>query len=605
MLLQHTFIFQINGYRMSLDVETKREFLKILNQLSQDRGQTLDKVFTAWIAENIFGIDNEEAIDRCIDIGRKNDFGIDFFHKNDDPATEPYIAWGQAKFSEKFDYVLGREQLLDFVRTIGYLESPPPTANSSLKEASDIFNTYKSRINSHRMLFVFCGKMNQAAKDLLNDPQWIAQNVDGDTALEFVDMEKILSIIKSPPTPPVNLKFNTERFEKIDVGTNGKTLVGYIKASEIARIYDIPEVRNTINNLNTREYIGRTKFNLGIVETLEDPERKKIFWKLNNGITATCEEMKDDPSDQNKFQFTNLKVVNGRQTSITLWKKKTTLDDSVEVKLIIHKTDDEKERALISRFTNSQNTNRPSDVITNSEQISRLEILFRKHDKWFFETQRGSYGVLTSTEKNKTGEGLRRLEKEPMARKFLSYNGDPQFAITVGETELMLVESNLEKIFGKSTPEDFIFPHIFYSYLERLESKWKDSSNLNDQKNYAFLHQRVVKLYILGFIKNSLDRIDSTERKKIMEKILTDYDNLSKNFDLDPKSLELSTKAFNTFLILFEEQKPDRTIKYDEIQMRKVLQKQDDFYTTLKDHQETKSKIYPDAIKDSLIKFIN
>ena len=91
---------------MSLEDESKREFLKILNQLSQDRGQPLDKVFTAWIAENLFGIDNEEAIDRCIDVGKKNDFGIDFFHKNDDPATEPYIVWGQAKFSEKFDYII-------------------------------------------------------------------------------------------------------------------------------------------------------------------------------------------------------------------------------------------------------------------------------------------------------------------------------------------------------------------------------------------------------------------------------------------------------------------------------------------------------------------
>tara|TARA_Y100001960_G_scaffold189374_1_gene198498 strand:+ start:126 stop:1898 length:1773 start_codon:yes stop_codon:yes gene_type:complete len=590
---------------MSLEDESKREFLEILQQLSQDRGQPLDKVFTAWIAETIFGINNEEAIDSCIEIGKKNDFGIDFFHKQDDPSTEPYIAWGQAKFSEKFDYTLTREDLVDFVESIGHLESPPPSSNTTLKEVSDIFNTYKTRINSHKMIFVFCGEMNQQVKDLLNDPDWISKHKDPNTQFEFIGTKEILSFIKSPPTPMLSLKFNTERFEKEDVNSEGKSLVGYIKASEIAKIYDVPEIKNTINNLNTREFIGKTKFNLGIVETLKHPDRKKIFWKLNNGITATCEKIIEDPNEQNKFQFTNLKIVNGRQTSMTIWKNKDELDDSVEVKLIVHQTDDEDERSLISRFTNSQNSNRPSDLITNRKEISKLEIQFRKFGDWYFETQRGSYALLSTSEKNKIGNGVRRLEKEPMARKFLAYNGDPQFAINVSEQELMLVPGNLEKIFGKSTPESFIFPHIFYSYLERLESQWKTSSDFKEQEYSIFLHQRVVKFYILGFIKNSLDSIDSIERKKIMDMILSNYNNLNKDFTLDSKSLELSIKAFNTFLINWTEMKPDRSQKYDEIQMRKVLQKHDDFYNTLKEHQAVKSSTYPDAIKDSFLKFIS
>ena len=89
-----------------------------------------------------------------------------------------------------------------------------------------------------------------------------------------------------------------------------------------------------------------------ILMTIADSEKRKKFWKLNNGITAVCDGFEE--TAPNEFVVKNFKVVNGRQTIFAL-EKSTEPIDGIFVMLIIHETADAGERLLISQAANMQN----------------------------------------------------------------------------------------------------------------------------------------------------------------------------------------------------------------------------------------------------------
>jgi len=587
---------------MSLNDHAKEKFFEILEKLSEDRDETIDKVFTAWLAENVFFLDNEDDIDRCIEVGSSGDWGIDFFHMENNPSKDQYIAWGQAKFSKNFDYVLDRKDFEEFVNTINILEDPPLSSKKALKDISDDFMNSRTRISPKRMYFFFCGKMSEQVKELLNDSEWIAKKKDPDTQWLFYDATKILELIEAPETPSLTIEFTPNVMNVSDNITGKKSLVGYIKASEVARLYSDPVIRNTINNLNLREYQGRTKFNQGIADTLNNDAEKSKFWKFNNGITATCELISDDTNSSTEYRFKNLKIVNGRQTSMTLYKKESLLDDNVTVKIIIHETVDNEERSLISKYTNTQNAIKASDIITNKELITKLAIQFTKFPNWFFETQRGHYNMLDKKSKNKFTK-KRRLEKEPMSRKYLAFVGDPYFAIKTRDEELLLVESNFNRIFKDKCPMDFIVSHIFYQLIEEIDEKWKNSSDEKLQKRWPYIHKRIIKFYMLGFIKNSLDNLESSEKENILKNIFDNYDELKTGDEIEQKYLDIVIAAFNEFKVLYSEKNPHETEDYTDDDVKKYLLKYN-YFPILQEHKESKMELYPDAILAKLKKVI-
>lgn len=192
--------------------------------------------------------------------------------------------------------------------------------------------------------------------------------------------------------------------------------------------------------------------NAGIQNTLRNsPER---FMAYNNGIVLVADEIR---LGQNQDGVTGiawikgLQIVNGGQTTASLYftkKKYPEIDLSnvrVAAKIIVMRVQDPtKEEALvsdISRFANSQNAVRQSDLSANKpfhveiEKISRSVYCPDGVGQWFYERAAGSYNTLLAREGTTPAKlkkikdtipASRRLTKTDLAKYLNAWDQNPE-----------------------------------------------------------------------------------------------------------------------------------------------------------------------------------
>ncbi|WPK00095.1 AIPR family protein [Pseudomonas putida] len=174
--------------------------------------------------------------------------------------------------------------------------------------------------------------------------------------------------------------------------------------------------------------------NAGIQGTLRTaPER---FMAYNNGIVLVADDMKLDRANDGSpgiVWLRGMQIVNGGQTTASIYfaKKKYSETNLAKVRvpakiIVMREGDPTKEDALvsdISRFANSQNAVRQSDLSANKPfhvDVERLSLTVYCPDgtgRWFYERAAGSYSTLLARE-GTTPAKLRSLrESVPTSRK--------------------------------------------------------------------------------------------------------------------------------------------------------------------------------------------
>lgn len=174
--------------------------------------------------------------------------------------------------------------------------------------------------------------------------------------------------------------------------------------------------------------------NAGIQSTLRSaPER---FMAYNNGIVLVVDDMKLDRTSDGSpgiIWLRGMQIVNGGQTTASIYfaKKKHSDTDLTKVrvpaKIIVMKEEDPaKEDALISdisRFANSQNAVRQSDLSANKPfhvDVERLSLTVYCPDgtgRWFYERAAGSYNTLLAREGTSPAKLRALRESVPTSRK--------------------------------------------------------------------------------------------------------------------------------------------------------------------------------------------
>lgn len=174
--------------------------------------------------------------------------------------------------------------------------------------------------------------------------------------------------------------------------------------------------------------------NAGIQNTLRTAPGR--FMAYNNGIVLVADEMRLDTAADGSPGIAWLKgmqIVNGGQTTASLFFTKRKFPETdlgrvrVPAKVIVMKVRDEaREEALvsdISRFANSQNAVRQSDLSANKPfhvDVERLSLTVYCPDgtgRWFYERSAGSYNTMLIRE-GTTPARLRGLKEAiPTARK--------------------------------------------------------------------------------------------------------------------------------------------------------------------------------------------
>lgn len=191
--------------------------------------------------------------------------------------------------------------------------------------------------------------------------------------------------------------------------------------------------------------------NAGIQNTLRTAPGR--FMAYNNGIVLVADEMRLDAAADGSPGIAWLKgmqIVNGGQTTASLFFAKRKFPETdlgrvrVPAKVIVMKVKDEaREEALvsdISRFANSQNAVRQSDLSANKPfhvDVERLSLTVYCPDgtgRWFYERAAGSYNTFLAREgttpaklkalKDAIPAG-RKITKTDLAKYLMAWVGQP------------------------------------------------------------------------------------------------------------------------------------------------------------------------------------
>lgn len=270
--------------------------------------------------------------------------------------------------------------------------------------------------------------------------------------------------------------------------------------------------------------------NAGIQNTLRSaPER---FMAYNNGIVIVADEMRlGKPSDGSVgiAWLKGLQIVNGGQTTASIYFAKKKYPDTdlsrvrVPAKIIVMRAQDSaKEEALvsdISRFANSQNAVRQSDLSANKpfhveiEKLSRSVYCPDGVGQWFYERAAGSYNTLLAREGTTPAKlkalkeaipTARRITKTDLAKYITAWDKKPDI-VSLGS------QKNFDKFMASLTPADgqeASLPTVadFKAMIAKAKI-YRDATKLLRPMFQAF--QANVIAYTVSLVADKLgDRID-------------------------------------------------------------------------------------------------
>lgn len=201
---------------------------------------------------------------------------------------------------------------------------------------------------------------------------------------------------------------------------------------------------------NVRSFLStKGKVNKGIRNTvIQEPE---MFFAYNNGISATATEAEFHKSETGLqlLSATNLQIVNGGQTTASLYMtklkdKKDLSNIYVQMKLSVVTPEKADEVIpLIARYANSQNQINEADFFSNHPFHIRIEGLSRRiwapaevgtqyETHWFYERARGQYlneqSRLTPKKKRKfllQNPRNKLITKTDLGKYIFTWNGFP------------------------------------------------------------------------------------------------------------------------------------------------------------------------------------
>lgn len=180
---------------------------------------------------------------------------------------------------------------------------------------------------------------------------------------------------------------------------------------------------------NPRGPLGN-KINSSIKRTLLDQTDRQRFHLLNNGITAICLSWKLEPND--KLVVQDFQIINGCQTTVTLWAARASVEDDPNVLVTVKLTECPMHFGrAIARTTNTQASLKAEDSISNEAiQIKLKKEFDDMSPPWFYQIKRGDWNKMMGgqyeKEKYRDPEGgFRKLTSKEVSQAAMAFAGFP------------------------------------------------------------------------------------------------------------------------------------------------------------------------------------
>ncbi|MDO8617128.1 MAG: AIPR family protein [Dehalococcoidia bacterium] len=398
-----------------------------------------DKGFRHWAFREVFledDVSDSEVLEKTL-IDGPDDFGVDGVHI-DDSEEQTTVHLCQSKHLTPGTTVPDTD-LQAFLGVPAKLLTPQLIAICRNEETralhDELIRLVPNGYGVH-LIWVTTGTLSPRARKFAEQNASSQQTIRlGEADISFslsfdvYDLRDLINLFQTHlegedvAEPNVQLHVSEGHFH--EVPGDYPTLEMTIPVAEIIRVFG--EHRYKIFRLNPRGPLAN-KTNGDIRDTLKNETSRRIFHLLNNGLSAICDSFTREGLT---VKVRNFLIVNGCQTTVTLWNARHHLDGDpkvlVNLKLIecpeaLHRT--------IARATNKQAPLRAEDFVsTDPIQIELQRQFDALAPPWFYEVKRGEWARMLRRQewvRYRDADGsYRRLKSKDVAQAAAAYLGFP------------------------------------------------------------------------------------------------------------------------------------------------------------------------------------
>lgn len=344
---------------------------------------------------------------------------------------------------------------------------------------------------------------------------------DCTAAFSFWGNSKILAKYRERANSTLDLKYDHI------LSQNGQYVL-LTKLSDYRQFitYDTGKLNRHLFDSNVRDYLGLNPVNSDIKKTLLESDGPD-FWWLNNGITIIGSQAH---IVGNTISIQDVQIVNGLQTSESIFNCDTVADDgrSVLVKVLI--TNDAATSNAIIYATNNQ-TNVNVTALRATDKLQRdIEDILKSHEIYY--NRRPNYY------KNQGVSEDAIIEPLALAAGYVSLIYKNPYVATSLKQKFMRNDSKYEKIFSPATDLNVWYPIAFLlkktdQYLTELKP-YVGSKAVKFLKNYRQIVLFITVSRILGtfaFSERQLAKFDLEKyTKEEVDNTISDLKELTPNF---------------------------------------------------------------------------
>ena len=408
-------------------------------------GGNLDRGFRHWAFATVFGVGHDVQGNDIVEytaIDGSDDFEVDgyFIPESDDDSV---VHLFQSKRREP-GTTMGPREMAAFLNAPNRLLNPNEVAASRNEETKALHDELVNRLTlvdrpcSINMIWATSGTLSPAARRHAeeNRSQHLIVEIKGNptqvtVTLECLDLADLYKQHNDQQDSDDSLArcdftFQLAQGEYHETNAEYHTLYMTVPVKQVIEVFARHSYK--IFQRNPRGPLGN-KVNASIKRTLLSEIDRRRFHLLNNGITAICDSyrLSDD-----KLFVQNFQIINGCQTTVTLWDARAVVQDDANVLVTIKLTECPLHFSeTIAKTTNSQTALRAEDFISNDDVQSRLQREFgAMTPPWFYEIKRGEWNKMlgggSAREPYRDSQsGYRKLTSKEVAQAVVSFAGFP------------------------------------------------------------------------------------------------------------------------------------------------------------------------------------
>ncbi len=326
--------------------------------------------------------------------------------------------------------------------------------------------------------------------------------------VHFLTTRDLIALID--PTTKNTGKTNVKVSNPIEGLNSGiKYLVTSLPVRELAKIYNECGKENILNK-NIRNFLGNSKINNQIANTIKDKDERQYFWFLNNGVTIICDYFETRPEgteNKKSLDIKNPSVINGGQTTRIIAENISYITDSdnATVLLRLYETQNSDLIDKITVGTNSQNSIKYRDTKANNQVQFKVKEYF-KDNGYFLETKMQEYSA------NNKIDSYRIIKNDTLIQAYLSlYEKEPD---KVKVSKGRAFEESFDKIFDENNRD--IAAKLYRACELLYFVREKERKEERSDNNSYLGHAEFALLFLLGELnQNSLDTSSIIDRNTL------------------------------------------------------------------------------------------